>query len=110
VLTVARLVLGEFAYAMPHHDAGSAAGQTVTTQASNDTPCPDHASAVNKAEGGAHHDNCCKTMCNCPCLHLSGMATLPLLVNVAALEQKRPPMRLVGATPERIFLLLRPPA
>jgi len=120
LLLIARLVLGEFAHAMPHQNESdvSAAAQVQAV------PCPDHGAkpgeghrsmdsgeATAKAhDAGSHDTNCCKTACNCPCLHLSTMAMPSAIVNVAAADQRGFPTDALGHTPDRITLLFRPPA
>jgi hypothetical protein len=116
-------MLGEFADGMPHHVPPPGADHLTTAQSSGEAPCPDHESNGNTADdmqtnlpdaathhGSSHQENCCKTTCGCPCLHVSAMATPQLLTDDVLLQQQRPPVLVVGATPQRISLLLRPPA
>lgn len=125
LLVVMRLILGEFAYSMPH-DSAAAGDQTQAqshdTAQSNDSGCPDHAgapgthpstdsTAVDETHHGTAHDaSCCKTSCYCPCLHLSAIVTGVGVANLGLFHQQQPPAPAFGHTPERAFLLLRPPA
>lgn len=126
VLLIMRLILGEFAHAMPHPseradpDSAGAAQQ-------QEQPCPDHADMSNVARpsaesmdvtaevhtGGASHGHdvdCCKTTCNCPCLHISAIETPALVMNLVILGQRSIPFAAIGHLPDRISLLFRPPA
>jgi hypothetical protein len=100
LLLVSRLILGEFASAMPDHGAAHFDHAT-STQSSGADACPDHA--------GKHDDNCCKTVCSCPCLHFSALA-VPALVTQAALDEARSLLPIIGAMTIHVGRLLRPPA
>jgi hypothetical protein len=123
LLILVRLVLGESAHAMPHQDESNNAHPAAAANA-QEMPCPDHAgtpdpdepSTDSKDLASKHHDpashdtNCCKTSCDCACLHLSALAISQVSAGVATREQLRVPAAVLGHTPDRIFLLLRPPA
>lgn len=125
VLLVMRLIMGEFAHAMPHQDA-SAGTDAPAVADGQELPCPDHAdpdqtrkshtdqlsseSGVKTHTGDSHDTNCCEAACACPCLHLSALALLAAPVSVAVLDQPRFPAAVLGHLPDRISLLLRPPA
>lgn len=121
LLVVTRLMLGEFAYSMPH-----ASEDVVTDQAaaqSQDAPCPDHAdksatdssadsdlTAAKHHAGAGHDGSCCKTTCFCACLHLSAIVTPCSVENVGMLDQYRRPVLAIGPMQDRVSVLLRPPA
>ena len=123
MLLIARLVLGEFANAMPHHADLSEGEAGMATQAEG-TPCPDHAasSATSKApadfedvasqplDSTPHQTHCCKGECDCACVHASALAMPSAAVNIVALEKHLISAAALGHTPHRIFLLFRPPA
>lgn len=124
LLVVARLILGEFAYSMPHDPAAATdhvQGQSHENARFSDSGCPEHggaagtqaptdSTAINPHHGAAHDANCCKTSCSCPCLHLSAIVTGVGVPSLALLHQQQLPGSASGHTPERVFLLLRPPA
>jgi len=116
LLLIARLVLGEFASAMPHHTGGDITEADVVQ--SQEMPCPEHAAeptqdaedlASKPRVRGGYETHCCKSGCDCVCVHLSG-AMFVSAVSVAALEQHPHSAAALGHTPHRIFLLFRPPA
>jgi hypothetical protein len=123
LLLIARLVLGELAHAVPQQNE-STTGDTPAAAHSEEVPCPDHAAsksdapevltdrgeATAKPHGAESHDtNCCENACDCACLHLSAL-TMPATVSVAALDELLVGAAALGHTPDRIFLLFRPPA
>jgi hypothetical protein len=124
LLLIARLVLGEFAYSMPHQaDSSHANAAPAVTQAQQEMPCPDHVTTAANSESPtasedltskphhpASHEHCCKTGCDCACLHLSGLAMPSATLNVVAPEDHPLPAPAFGHTPDRISLLFRPPA
>jgi hypothetical protein len=123
VLLVARLVLGELAHAAPHQNESNNVDAPVAAAHAQEAPCPDHATEsgvpqvltdsvdmTSKPHGpGSHDTNCCQNACECACLHLSALA-MPVTMNVAALDQLVIVDAALGHTPDRIFLLFRPPA
>lgn len=120
VLLVARMVLGEFAHALPQHTDE----QTATAESSVAVDCPDHAESdeehptgnesashtTNESSSTHHGSDCCKTTCECACVHITPVAgvlpnaTLGMLnsMNIAG-----PSVRPFGPVLSGIF---RPPA
>ncbi|MBL8265698.1 CopL family metal-binding regulatory protein [Steroidobacter sp.] len=123
LLLIARLVLGEFAYSMPHPaESGHAEAAPAVTQ-TQERPCPDHVTTAANSENpavsedltskphdSASHEHCCETGCDCACLHLSGLAMPPATLNVAPPEEHLLAAPAFRHTPDRISLLFRPPA
>jgi hypothetical protein len=123
LLILVRLVLGEFAHAMPHQDESNNMQAPAAANA-QEMPCPDHAETPDADEPSpdskdltnTHHDpasqdtHCCQTSCDCACLHLSALAISQGSAGVARREHLRIPVAVLGHTPDLIFLLLRPPA
>lgn len=123
VLLIARLVLGEFANAMPRHaDLGEIeAGVAAQTDS---MPCPDHAASSPASEAPTdfadladkphdstvHETHCCNGACDCACVHASALAMPAAAVNMVALEKHLASAAALGHTPHRTFLLFRPPA
>lgn len=123
LLLVARLIIGEFAHAMPH-DGETVHANTATAAQSHERPCPDHSGkaetkqsadadgATANADHGASHDSdCCKTAgCQCLCVHISVIAMPSFGLNVVLLDQSRAPVSADGLLQDRLSVLLRPPA
>lgn len=120
-----RLILGEFAHAMPHSGEHVDPDSSAAAQP-QERPCPDHADMSNAARpsvelistaakvhtAGAspgHDGDCCKTNCNCPCLHVSVIVTPASFMNLAMLGQRSEPVAALGHLPDRIYILFRPP-
>jgi len=122
LLLVARLIIGEFAHAMPHNVAAGHADAVVAAQ-SHEPPCPDHtgktagarqpADSVGPtaaADNGAPHDTDCCNTAACKCVHISAIATPSLAVNFAFLDQSGVPVFADGLMQDRLSALFRPPA
>lgn len=124
LLLVGRLVIGEFAHAMPHSGELAHSDAAVATQ-SQDSPCPDHAgkaadvkqSADSVGPAASAHVNasndtdCCKTTgCKCLCVHISAIAVPSIGLNVVLLDQSRVPVSADGLMQDRLSALFRPPA
>jgi hypothetical protein len=123
LLVLARLVLGEFAHAMPHEEPSND-WQVAAAEHAQELPCPDHAGTSDSSESptdsedltskshdpASHSTHCCQNSCDCACLHLSALAISNVTAGVATTEQHLIPAAQLGHTPDRIFLLFRPPA
>lgn len=123
VLIIARLVLGEFAHAMPHHEKSEHSGLPAVAQ-TQEVPCPDHEDApdatqrstdTGEHEGGVQSDDshtlhCCNSTCDCPCLHLSALASPAVTFRAAPVHESFVSSPTIGQAPGRIDRLFRPPA
>lgn len=127
LLLVARLIVGEFAHAMP--GGGEMAHAVAADKAQPHEPaCPDNADktagvkqstpsadppgrTVNADHGASHDTDCCKTAaCECLCAHITAIATPSLTVSSALLDQSRVPASADGLMLNRLSALFRPPA
>jgi hypothetical protein len=121
LLLLARLVLGEFAHSMPQDRAATADSAAHLRQSA----CPDHASKPAGAKQGsgsalitkaghsaAHDSHCCKSgVCQCPCVHISAMASPAPFVALVLLEHNGfVPASVEGLIQDRPGSLFRPPA
>ncbi len=84
MLLVARIVLGEFAHAQPHHQ------QAPVVESSTSVDCPDHATSTQNGQhaeelesdsqpadvsASAHGGvECCELTCDCACVHVTPVA------------------------------------
>jgi hypothetical protein len=125
-LLVSKLILGEFAHAMPHMvEPATTMNATVVTAASagqDSPPCGSHvqgSSESGQSESNQSHDSsgddhaakdCCKGgECACPCLHSPAAASsVPLTMHPAHDDQAA--VVIDGATAHRLSGLFRPPA
>ena len=91
VLLVVRLVLGEFAHALPHHTGEEASVADLAAADSAATvDCPDHANSkqdeehpaetksdshtIDESSSKQHGAECCETTCDCACVHITPVA------------------------------------
>jgi hypothetical protein len=117
-LLVVRLVLGEFAHAMPHQ----AGAPSVSVSSGEATACPGHAHASSDGASmtGQHspHEkpasqtkDCCKASgCQCPCLHASVIVSSSSMVVPVSLDRSATIICTLGPVQDRIDRLFRPPA
>lgn len=118
-LLVSKLILGQFAHAMPHMAAPeSGMGHEMTAPASHDAPpCGSHMQSGSQSDSSQDSNtdepakkSCCETGgCACPCLHSpAATATVPFTLQRA--NESRVVVLVEGATWRRISALFRPPA
>ena len=122
LLLVARLVLGEFAYALPHYSENKA--RVVESVPTGE--CPDHTDSkqdeqhpadsksdsqpANESTSAHHQVECCKTTCDCACVQISPVAAVLPNATPALLSSTDfvgPSVRPFGPVLSGIF---RPPA
>jgi hypothetical protein len=122
-LLVSKLILGQFAHAMPHmaQDMDHSAMNAMVTSASpsddDSPPCGSHAQA--DGQSGQSQDSsadehaaksCCKGgECACPCLH-SPAATAAVALALQGVHDDQPGVLIEGAISHRLSGLFRPPA
>ena len=122
-LLVSKLILGEFAHAMPHMVEPATTMNAMVASVGHDSPpCGNHVqggsesgqSESNPSQDSSGDDhaakNCCKGgECACPCLHSpAATASVPLIMQRAHDDQVA--VLIDGATAHRLSGLFRPPA
>lgn len=116
-LLVSKLILGQFAHAMPHMAESTTAMNEMVTSLSHDSPpCGDHvqtdsASGQSQDSGGDHAEkSCCKGgECACPCLH-SPAAVAAVLASAQRSPDDQVGALVHGVAGQRLSDLFRPPA
>jgi hypothetical protein len=116
LLLLSRLVLGEFAHAVPVSHAP--AEPEVVAAGSQNADCPQH-----EAAGGAgsessdiessadpHHDCCKSGACQCPCMHAPAALVASFVATSVHVDHGRIMTRANGFACDRLWLLFRPPA
>jgi hypothetical protein len=120
-LMLSRLIVGEFAHAMPHSGAPAnmPASEAAALVGESSAACPDHENAgspspqSSEQSHGVHSEDedCCKANgCECPCVHLPPAAGDPSVIAVAKTDSHRVSEPALGAAARRLSALFRPPA
>lgn len=118
---MSRLIVGEFAHAMPHSNAPAdmPASDAAALVGESAAACPDHENAgatsqqSSEQSHGVHgeDEDCCKANgCECPCVHLPPAAGDPSVMAVAKPDSHRLSEPVLGAAARRLSALFRPPA
>jgi len=115
LLLLSRLVLGEFAHAMPASHVP--VGPEVVAAASQNADCPEHKAASSEGSHSlgihssteAHHDCCKPGTCPCPCAHVPA-AVASFLATSVHVDHGRIFNLVKGFTCDRVWSLFRPPA
>lgn len=122
-LLVSRLVIGEFAHAMPMGDMSTShhrMSHVLSEIASDPTACPQHEVAeqgdtthasTDAADTGSDTQDCCKSgECECPCLHAPCAAINATVATAITVELRRLAEGTDGLMLQRLSGLFRPPA
>jgi hypothetical protein len=115
LLLLSRLVLGEFAHAMPAPHVP--AGPEVVAADSQNADCPQHEAASGEGThpSGSHlsteaHHDCCKPgTCQCPCAHVPA-AIASFVATSVHVDHGRILNLVKGFACDRLWSLFRPPA
>lgn len=117
LLLVSRLVLGEFAHAMPSSHAPVEA--EVAAASSQNADCPQHKAASHGtgsqssdiASAADEHHNCCISgACQCPCMHVPAAAVASFTPTSLHANHERIMNFANGFACDRLWSLFRPPA
>lgn len=119
-LLMSKLILGEFAHAMPHmaEPATTMNEVVMSASASHDSPpCGDHAlsgSESGQSQDSSSDDHAAKSCCNggecaCPCLH-SPAATASVPLTMQRAHDDEVGFLIDGVACHRLSGLFRPPA
>jgi len=114
-LLVVRLVLGEFAHAMPHQ----AEAPNTAVNSGEAAACPQHAHAADdrasqmdqqsQSEKPGQTKDCCKAG-GCLCLHASAIVASSSVIASTSLDRSTAIICTLGLVQRRIDRLFRPPA
>jgi hypothetical protein len=114
-LMVSRLIVGEFAHAMPHSEA--AAKDVAVLASETMAACQDHEGVAAEPSSAPAHgthadeDDCCKAKgCKCPCVHLPSAVPEPVVVGMAHHDLHRLSEPTLGIATQRLSAVFRPPA
>jgi hypothetical protein len=116
LLLLSRLVLGDFAHAMPVSHAPFESA--VVAAGSRNPDCPQHEAASDAAgqssdiQSSPHPQrDCCKSgACECPCMHAPAALVASFIVTSVHLDHGRIMNSAHGFACDRLWLLFRPPA
>ena len=117
LLLLSRLVVGEFAHAVPSSHAP--VEPEVVAGSTQSADCPEHQAAdggtdsqsADIASSTDPHHNCCKSgTCQCPCMHVPAAVLASFLATLVHVDHGRILNQVNGFACDRLWSLFRPPA
>ena len=117
LLLLSRLVLGEFAHAMPAQHV-PVEPEVVAAADNQSVDCPQHEAASgagsqsshSQSASDAHHDCCKSGACQCPCMQVPAVLVASFITTSVHVDHGRIMKAVQGFTCDRLWSLFRPPA